>query len=507
MEFNISKECISLCDTTPQGSGEHTIDCDITLPEYLPDIVRILRCTANSGVISHTVTGDRVTAEVTALVRVLYICNEGKLHCFEQRLQFAKQLEINPADGITLCVGAKTEYINYRVAGQRRIEMHGAVSVFAKSTVKKNCDIVSACKGGGMASKCQEIAICTLKSVTEKIFSVNETVEVTVTNAPIQALIYSVGTATIDEIKVISDKLFLKGRVILHSTFICEGNEVHNLESIININQIIEADNLDEAQELNADFKVSLIDARPRFEMSANKNYLDVTACLCFSAQGYTQCKIPAVCDAYSTQYECNLSRSTAYLPQIQEKINNTILCRDTCDLESTGVSEVLCFNPTSTTAIFSNTNEGFKVAGEVTAEFIYRDRQGEISFAQRLIPYEYKGQIDCDSPLICNPKTDITAYNFVIGGDSRIDVRIELLITGFVFSESAHQIVNEIELKTDCAKKNSNAPLTIYFADGGESVWDIARRYCTTAEVIKKDNNLTTDRLEKACKLIISAS
>ncbi len=505
MEFNINKECISLCDTSPQGSGEHPIDCDITLPEYLPDIVRILRCTANSGVTSHTVTGDRVTAEVTSLVRVLYICSEGKLHCFEQRLQFAKQLEINPTDGTALCVGAKTEYINYRVAGQRRIEIHGAISVFAKSTAKKSCDIVSACKGGGMASKCQEIALCSLESITEKTFAVNETVEVNVTQSPIQAIVYSVGTATIDEIKVISDKLFLKGQVILHSTFICEDNQVENLESIININQIIEADNLDEAQELNADFKVSLIDARPRFEMSTNKNYLDVTACLCFSAQGYTQRKIPAICDAYSTQYECKLTKSTAYLPQIQEKLNNTILCRGACDLESTGVSEVLCFTPTNSTAVFNCGSEGFKVSGEVTAEFIYRDRQGEIAFAQRLIPYEYKGQIDCDSPLMCTPKADITAYNFVIGGDNRIDVRIELLITGFVFSESAHITVNEIEVKTDCPKKNTNAPLTVYFADSGESVWDIARRYCTTAEIIKKDNNLTADRLEKACKLIIS--
>ncbi len=507
MKFNISKECISLCDATPQGSAEQPIDCDITLPEYLPDIVRILRCNANVGVTSHTVTGDRVTAEITAIVRIMYICSEGQIHGFEQRLQFAKQLETAVTDSSFLFVGAKTEYINYRVAGQRRIEIHGALSIFTKATCKKNCDLVTDCKNGGLAVKSHEMELCNLKSVTEKSFSVNETLEVTVTNTPIQAVTYSVGTATIDEIKIISDKLFLKGQVILHSSFICEGNTVENLESVININQIIEADNLDDSQELNGDFRVSLIDARPRFEMSTNKNYLDVTAYLTFSAQGYSQCKTSAVSDAYSTQYECDLTRRTVYLPQIQEKLNSTILCRGTCDLESTGISEVLCFTPTYVTAQFSLTDGGYKISGEVTAELVYRDRQGEIAFAQRLIPYEYKGQADCDAPLTCLPKADITAYSFVISGDNRLDARIELLITGFVFSETAQSIISEIEVKTDCPKKNGNAPLTVYFADCGESVWDIARRYCTTAEVIKKDNNLTADRLEKSCKLIISAS
>ena len=76
MEFNTHKDCISVCEEMAQGSAEHPIDCDITLPEYLPDIVRILRCTATPGVQSHSVTGDRITAECDTKVRILYICGE-----------------------------------------------------------------------------------------------------------------------------------------------------------------------------------------------------------------------------------------------------------------------------------------------------------------------------------------------------------------------------------------------------------------------------------------------
>ena len=50
MDFNSNKDCISVNAITFQSNAEHSFDCDITLPEYMPDIVRILRCSAVAGV-------------------------------------------------------------------------------------------------------------------------------------------------------------------------------------------------------------------------------------------------------------------------------------------------------------------------------------------------------------------------------------------------------------------------------------------------------------------------
>ena len=71
MDFNVRKDYISVCETAFQGSAEHSVDCDVTLPEYMPDIVRILRCSAVPGIQTHQITGDRITAECECLVRVL----------------------------------------------------------------------------------------------------------------------------------------------------------------------------------------------------------------------------------------------------------------------------------------------------------------------------------------------------------------------------------------------------------------------------------------------------
>lgn len=507
MDFDTRREHISMYETTFQGSAEHAVDCDITLPEYLPDIVRILRCSATAGVQSHQVTGDRITAECDCIVRVLYVCEEGKIRCFEQTLHFSKQIELKSTDNITdIFVGAKTEYLNYRVSGQRKLEVHGALSVFARGNAKKQFEVISAAEGGHITARCENLQITDLMSVTEKPFAVSETCEAGGAAGTIGAVIATGASAVIDELKVISGKLFLKGELIVHTVCTQQDTcDVVCMDNMIAINQIIEAPDITEDCEVDAQLNVLSLDVRSRFDSAGDKTLLDISATVNISAYGYINRQITVINDAYSTKYESQVKRTGIYINRLEEKVEDTFLCRGAADLSATGMTEVLSFTCSDITASFSVREDSVVINGDVTADIIYRDAKGEPAFAQRQIPYEYTRRLSADGAILtCRPSCSVTASGFVISENSRLDARIEINVRGFIFREYEKNIASEITVDKSKIKTLKTASLTVYFADGGENLWDIAERYNTTVDAVMRENHISDSIVDKSCKLLI---
>lgn len=507
MDFNIEKECISLCESGFRGRSEHAVDMDITLPEYLPDIVRILRCSCVPGVRSHQVNGDRITAECTCLVRILYINEQGRVYCFEQNIQFAKQIEIKNDDNCRdYFVGAKADYMNYRVSGQRKFELHGAVTVFAKSTTKNKQEIITNAIGDGITLKCEKSEICNLTSVVEKTFTVNQTCDAGTLPESMGAIVSSSPSAIIHELKIVSDKLFLKGELIVHTAYVSsESQEMGMLENVIDINQIIEAPEINDTCRIEGCLTVCDLEIKPRFDLSGNKNLLDISACVNFSGCGYETTDINCVKDAYSVKYETDVRKSVIYTRTIEDEINDTFLCRGIGDLSATGVSRVHSFMCTDITSGFSVFENKYSVTGEVITEIIYESLAGEICFAQRNIPYEYSKSVsECDGILICNPNCAITARSYVINGDGQLDVRIEIKVTGLIFCEKENLVTTDLVVNKDKVKNSDTASLTVYFADKGEALWNIAEKYNTTVDKILKENKITDTYVKEKCKLLI---
>ncbi len=507
MEFNIQKEKFSLCESGNQGNQEHAIDCDITLPEYLPDIIKILKCSCIPGVKSHQVNGDRITAECNCIVRVLYTSEQGNLHCYEQNIPFAKQIELKsdhiPTD---IFVGAKTDYVNYRVSGQRRFEIHGALTVFAKTNSKKCVEMISDACGDGVTLKTEKVEICDLCSVIEKAFTVTETCDVGALSEPMGSVVASCSFGIINELKIVSDKLFLKGELIIHTTF--TGTETHQVQTIdntININQIIEAPDITEDCHLDSYFSVIDLECKPRFDLSGDKNLLDISAVINFSACGYKTRTLSCVRDAYSTKYESEIKKNIFYLTSLREEFEDSFLCRGVTEINTPGISKILSFLCTDITSSFSLADTSYSVNGEITAEIIYEDVKGEICFIQRQIPYTYKRPAGVvESVLSCNPHCNISAFSYVLNGDKALDIRAEINIRCFVFAETEKLVATDLVINKDKIKSIKTAALTIYFADSGEAIWDIAERYNTTVEAITRENHLTESCVKEKCKLLI---
>lgn len=507
MDFNVDKQVISVCEQGCKCRSEQAVDTDVALPEYLPDIVRIVRCDCTPGIKAYQTNGDRITAECVCCLRVLYVSDRGELCCYEQNIQFTKQLEADSQDTRAFFVGAKTDYMNYRVSGQRRFELHGAVTVYAESRCRENQELISDACGDGITLNSEKISVSNLVSNIEKTFTVTETCDAGALSEPAGAVIACSAAAIINQQKIVSGKIFLSGDLIVYSVFSgAESRQVQALESSIGINQIIDAPDITEDCHIDSSITVSAVEVKPRADSDGSKNLLDITATLSLSVCGYEDKEISLIGEAYSVTYEAEVRKEIIRAPLITGEIEDTFLCRGTADLSTTGVSEVLSFMLGSITAGFSVKDGSYSVTGEIETEIIYRDAKGEICFAERYIPYEYtKPTPESCELLFCTPHCTVCAKSFVISEASKLDVRAEINVRGLIFRKRDISAVTHLAINRDKIKTTDTAALTVYFADKGEVLWNIAEKYNTTVERIVTENKLTDTTLRESRKLLIS--
>lgn len=503
MDFTVKKDSISVCDSRTVSSAEHTVDCDVTLPEYMPDVVRVLRCCLAPSVASQQISGDRIMTECDCTASVIYICEQGKIHCFEQTEHFGKQLEFHGEYQESVTVGAKTEFVNYRVSSSRKIEIHGAVSLSAVGLQKLQKEIVSFAEGDGITVRSKAMNACTLISFAGKAFSVSETCEINCSEKIHSVLSVNHYIRT-DESKAIHGKLFIRGELFVRTVCLTEDCEVRCFENSIPVNQIADIPDIDEENIIETDISASSVCVRPRSEQSGDRGLIDIEANLYLRVRAYDMREITVVRDAYSTKYETETELRTVSINTSCEKMYDTFLCRESIDVSSTGIQKVLAFECSNIISKTSVSDGAVSVSGNIAADCIFEDANGEIYYVTRQIPFEYKHPTVYENISSSSVTACVSAYNYALGTGGAIDVRIEICINGLVFCGTEEKAVTEITLDKAKCKSVKTASLTVYFAEENENVWDIARHYNTTVEAILRENRMQDEEITHPCKLLI---
>ena len=98
--------------------------------------------------------------------------------------------------------------------------------------------------------------------------------------------------------------------------------------------------------------------------------------------------------------------------------------------------------------------------------------------------------------------KTASKAYT--IAGDSKLEARIELLIVVEYYRQRKEDVITEVAVLEDGEIPTKKAPIVVYFADKGEEIWEIAKRYNSAPEDICSLNKLEGEKIENPCTVII---
>jgi hypothetical protein len=486
---------------------EQPIDADFLLPDYCPDISKIFKCKAKPVIISKGVNGKSITIEGNVCITLLYCDKDNNLCSYEYIYPFSKIKEMGEAgDECNIVCTAFCDYINCRAITGRKIDVHGAVSI--KIKVFKRCSnkIVSDYDDNEIQLK-RIIAPATIPmGYREKMLILEEEIGASNNQNPVLRILRYDAVPNITEYKVLADKVVAKGEMAVNILYTADGVKAPLVfKTTVPFSQIVEMAGVTELCRCDIKAEIVFLEIRPAISYNGDNNGFTLNAKVLLKCESYCVNDIAVIEDAFSTKFETNIVKDTLSFKRICENLKETCQVKKKIELQEniTSVIDIWC-EKGSKKIKFEKGN--ICISAVLLVCMVVCDQNDNILFYEKPIEFEHKHPIDCeDSALSANIGIDIANIGFTIVSANCLEVRLELSLTGAVFEQSDIPLITDIEIDTQKPHpKNQKGGMIICFANKGENLWNVARKYNANLSEIMKINGIEKENIDNKKMILV---
>lgn len=505
MDFTLTPEPVYFAEDALSVTREQPVDLDFTLPDYCADVEKIFKCTVTPEVYSTNSGGGQLTVEGASLVRILYCSVDKKtLKCAEQTLPFSASFNLNSdATDFITSVKAKTEYVNCKAVSPRRLMIHGCVTLKVKVSEKKPSNLYLPPECGELQTDLRKTKVSELMSLQSEVFSVAESISVNSKN-PVTTIMRSEVKTVLTDVSAVGNRLLLKGELTLCMLY-CTEHTGELPEQFTYVCPFVHNMDCPDAQDSivrEIDLTLMSHDIKLKTDITGDNPLAILEAKLCASVACRKETEVTYISDAYSTICETELEYTPVTIEtSVLPKITN-LMSKSTINLGENKISRVIdifCDNVN----IKPYVSDKLKLSGKANFCILALDENSELTYIERSIEIDNTEPLS-DSFTSCDNITAmIKSVSYRLADNNNMELRAELLVLAKLTKTENIQAVMSV---TDCGEScdKDDCALTLYFADEGESIWDIAKRYRTDKRALCIENNLSQKELTDKMLLLI---
>ncbi len=506
---------IPVTETVLDETQEQDVTLDYVLPDYDPEIFRVICCEMQPSVISYQLSSGRLTYELSVELRVLY-CGQGSkaLQCVTQALNYSKSLDVPNAKDCdpVFYFYPKSDYVSCRATGKRRMDVRGAVSVRIRANAQRKQEVISEIFGMEMQLQRQPVTAAAEKRTAVKNVSLSEEITLGASKPPVQGILRCSARASQGERSIIAGKLVARGEVVADVLYRGAGNDndaaMESMHFTIPYSQIVDMDQIDETFTGTADAQVVSFIVKPIADSSGDLRILQCSAELRLTCSACKTRTVSIVTDAYSTRYLCDCTSVPLHVDSAPIPLSETFPCTATIHAGESGaeiVSDLRCRVKNVSMSVQAKQGK-IRISGMLCASVLTLDGDGMPVLLEREEAFEEQIPLNLqtdDALLYASAEPADCSYH--LGADGVISIKCSVRICGTLYPTAMVQGVTQVQV--DEEKKiirDNDCALRLYYGTAGESVWEIAKRCSTKVSAITEENDLSGDILTQSGMLLI---
>lgn len=492
----ITPSAVHIDETIFDGQAEQGVELDYVLPDYYPDIFKILSCTLTPGLSSRSVTNDgKLAIDGIVYIKVLYTAeNSNDVYCVDQRYTYSKLVDLKnkSAAAPLVTLSMKSDYCNCRATSPRRIDVRGAVSCRIKATVCTEKPLPTIPESLQIRRK--ETVCCGETLFTEKQLIVREEIETGASG--VAFIIDSNAVPKINDLRVIADKCVMKGTVTINALYgvtVPESSgctEAEKMSADIPVSAILDIDGITDAHKTFAEISVLNLELNPQ----SDSGLISCELLVMCRVRAQLEHKIPIATDAYSTQYETEFASEALKISANPRTISQNLTVHSNLNCDKGEIRSVWDVSSELKNPVCRNTPDGeMLLTGQLCIRAYGKNAEGVPFFTEKQDAFEQTiSEANITPDTLVDFNTAVSDTGFSIKSDGTLDISSSVSFDASLHDVNTVEAISSVTVFEDKPKNKSDEyALRICYTNSSTDCWSIAKRYNTTVQALMEENEI----------------
>ncbi len=481
--------------------SESLVEGRLSLPPEKNEIDRVLFIQGRIQVNAEPADG-KVFMDGSVVFSVVYMTIDGGIDAFEAASPFRHSEDMAGAGaGMILSAKGSVKEVNFSLEDARSVYVKGIVSVTLRGSMAKSCEAVTGADSD-LQMKMAKKRLKVTKEQKRDAMMMREDLRLPQSLPIAEKILNADAYAVVKNVRTEELKIIVEGDVKLSVLYLStdKGAPLQQFNESVPFGHIISAEGMTPDDMISADVNLSELNVSIAEEAG---DILRISARLSFMCAARADNDVEYLEDAYSLKNRLNLKYDEQTCRHLVLSECTKAIARSTITVPQTepSVSRIVCLKARpSITAVHPHTDRIY-IEGLMMFSLCYTSSEGLWSYSGES-PFEAEVQIDGIMPeqdVEVNADVEYCNYD---GTGRDISVKYMLDVEVRAFSQNRMRLVSDMTEMDEAPKHNQG--ITIYFADGGETTWDIAKRFSTTLDTVKKFNPEIGDKTEAGQKILI---
>ncbi len=506
MSIILRKEQIQTTHLASQKYSQTTIDSDVIVPDICPDIKKILEVSGYISVNEKSLLGGKVYIQGTVYMTVLY-APDGETHNKVKSLNtsqpFSHSIDTgHQAEDIILNTDIEAESFNYSLINSRKINLRCTIGINIKLSETKIFEIASTEDvPPEICTKTEKLCLCTAPVSAENRVVISNQLELASNNPSISEILKATVVPEALELTVMENSARAKGQAkvcFLYTSY--DNGTVYSSEYLLPFEEDFDISGLEEDMEAEIDYQLSDLHYDIRDDSDGEPRLFGIEIGLSAHLRGIQIQEPEIIREAYSLSGTTNCISNSIKLEQLVNNTTAQLTHKASIKLPEhlPEIAKICDIFILSSVDRISVNNGEITVSGHIKSNILYTTTDENYplcSFSDISNFSHTMTSTATDETLICEAKIFTEHTSYTMNNSDSIDIRAVLGLSVRSLIESTICPIIDIE-QEETVERERKPSICIFFVQKGDTLWNIAKRYKTTVEKLKDNNNLTSDHL-----------